>query len=130
MKTILDDGRHYMNTNGVMFCQYHGRIGQISQNDDDTWSANTLAKTVIDGVSRLDAIVHLWQSRNPTMSTCDPQSRFEIEAVLREKMATNQIDPGLYDLGLSCYVAVSKDSGNQTVFQWFDGAIDFDQLLP
>ncbi len=61
------------------------------------------------------------------MRTSEPQTREEVEAFLRAKLASDEVAPGLYDLGLG-YVAVDL-VGADVRFRWFDEAINFNYLL-
>ena len=61
------------------------------------------------------------------MRTSDPQTREEVEAFLRAKMASGEVATGLYDLGLG-YVAVDL-VGPEVRVRWFEEAINFNDLL-
>lgn len=63
------------------------------------------------------------------MSKADPKTREEVEAVLRDKLASDEADTGLYDLGLGYVVVDRVGHENAVTFQWFDGAMDFNELL-
>ena len=61
------------------------------------------------------------------MRTSDPQTREEVEAFLRAKLASGEVTTGLYDLGLG-YVAVDL-VGPDVIFRWFKEAFNFNDLL-
>ena len=63
------------------------------------------------------------------MPTTEPQTREEVEAYLREKLNADEIQTGLYDLGLGFVVVDRVGHDNEITFQWFDEAISFDELL-
>ena len=59
----------------------------------------------------------------------EPQTQEEIEAFLRTKIETDEAETGLYDLGLSFVVVDRVGPNDDLVFQWFDKAIHFNDLL-
>lgn len=64
-----------------------------------------------------------------TMSTVEPQTQEEIEAFLREKLASGEAETGLYDLGLSFVVVDRVGPDQEVTFQWFGHALRFNDLL-
>lgn len=63
------------------------------------------------------------------MSAVEPQTRDEVEAFLRAKLDSDDAETGLYDLGLGYVVVDRLGPDNKMTFQWFDEAINFNDLL-
>ena len=63
------------------------------------------------------------------MSAAEPQTREEVEAFLRSQLDSGEAESGLYDLGLGYVVVDRVGPSNKIEFQWFDEAINFNDLL-
>lgn len=63
------------------------------------------------------------------MSAVEPQTREEVEAFLRVKLDSGDVETGLYALELGHVVVDRVGPDDEVTFEWFDNAINFNDLL-